>query len=125
MKTIENDQLYLMFVKLRQNDQNLNELILILLYVCIPCSKKILLKLPLLLLVSTSTTGSDDLHNVDPNGLYPQHYVALHDYIYKSSPSATSSEEDDDSDIFINGMPSRFKGMSLIYNFYLHLVLML
>ncbi len=84
------------------------------------------------MLVSTSTTGStsidsDDLHNVDPNDpnvLYPPYYIPPPGFVPRS-PNSTASEDDDDEEYRVNGMPPNFRGKSLIYYFYSHLILML
>ena len=64
------------------------------------------------LLVSTSTcsTNSDhsnDLHNVDPNVLYPPFYIPPPGYIPRSADSDISV---DDEPFCVNGMPPNYRG---------------
>ncbi|CAF1078520.1 unnamed protein product [Rotaria sordida] len=67
-------------------------------------------------LLSTSTSGStsmdsDDLHNIDPNDpnvLYPPYYIPPPGFI-PCSPNSTISEDDDHTEVYINGMPPNFR----------------
>jgi len=73
------------------------------------------------------STESNNLHKVDPddpNVLYPPYYIPPPGFIPRS-PSSIISDEDDVAEYRINGMPPGFRGMSLIYYFYFHLILML
>ncbi|CAF4526751.1 unnamed protein product [Rotaria sp. Silwood1] len=69
-------------------------------------------------LSSSTSIDSEDLHNIDPNDpnvMYPPYYLPPPGFIPRSPNSITSEDDDDDTEVRINGMPPNRRVRLMIF----------